>query len=519
MNKFRQLEIGRKSKNEFGWSDLAYRSKLDHQGPLLTGRPLLNLIHLSDLHICDVESPSRLEYLDRYADPDSAYQKVLGHVGTYRPNEILTTHVLTRTVTTINEIEQAPLTGYRIDAVVITGDMTDNAQLNETNWYLKTLNGGLVSPSSSKSKVSYWVGSPDVPFDVHYWHPEPQSRIQEDNAIAKFGFPKIPGLIAAANADFWSPGLDYPWFATYGNHDGLLQGTVAPDAELTKLTLGNKRISSLPEGFDVLATKPAFVDIGPAFYIHNESFPVYEIPSETERSFLTPGEFAKLHLPSGGHGFTQKNVEQNHAYWWKNLNDIIIISLDTVNPHGGWQGSIDIEQLNWIEDVLLMHQNHYVVLLSHHPIQSLTNSYAPPGEPKRMLATPILGLLEQHKNVIMWIAGHVHRHGVNFIRRRDGSRFVHITTASQIDWPQQGRFIEITKESDGQLGIGLTVFDHDGPLTWGDDELSTTTLAGISRVLAANNWQLREGLFKEEDESDGDPSRNVIIRIQDPLKK
>jgi hypothetical protein len=119
----------------------------------------------------------------------------------------------------------------------------------------------------------------------------------------------------------------------------------------------------------------------------------------------------------------------------------------------------------------------------------------------------------------MWIAGHVHRHGVNFIRRRDGSKFVQVTTASQIDWPQQGRFIEITKESGGQIGIGLTVFDHDGPLTWNDNELTTTTLAGISRALAANNWQFREGLFVEEDEPEGDRVKNLIIRVQDPFNK
>ena len=38
--------------------------------------------HLSDLHLCDSESTARLEYLDRYSDPDSPYRETLGDIGT-----------------------------------------------------------------------------------------------------------------------------------------------------------------------------------------------------------------------------------------------------------------------------------------------------------------------------------------------------------------------------------------------------------------------------------------------------
>lgn len=518
MNIFDRLSIIRGPGNQFGWRELSYKSAPNHHGPLLQGKSLLTLIHLSDLHICDVESPSRLEYLDRYADPGSPYQSALGHIGTYRPNEILTTQVLGTTVATINDIERSPLTDSDIDAVIITGDMTDNAQQNETNWYLTTLNGGLVTPSSGASNASYWVGSPDVPFDKSYWHPELSEHGKKDNAITNFGFPVIPGLISAAKASFWSPGLPIPWFATYGNHDALLQGTVAPSFDLTLLSTGNQRIADLPVGFDPLNTKQAFIDRGPANYIHDHNFPKYQIPSDNARVFLTPGEFAQLHLPSGGHGFTELNVNQNNAYWWQNLKDIILISLDTVNPHGGWQGSIDNEQLNWLEDVLLLHQNHYVILLSHHPIQSWTNDYAPPDSPVRVLAPAVLSLLENHNNVIAWIAGHVHKHAVEVIRRRNGYEFIHLTTASQIDWPQQGRVVEITQESDGQLGFGLTVFDHDSPLNYSLDDLSTTSLAGISRLLAANSWQQREGIFAEPDDPIAHLATNVIIRIKNPFQ-
>ncbi len=34
---------------------------------------LLATAHLSDLHVCDSQSPARVEFLDRFADPDSLF--------------------------------------------------------------------------------------------------------------------------------------------------------------------------------------------------------------------------------------------------------------------------------------------------------------------------------------------------------------------------------------------------------------------------------------------------------------
>jgi hypothetical protein len=45
---------------------------------------LATFIHLSDLHVCDSQSPARLEFLDRYADPDFETRKSIDYVGTYR---------------------------------------------------------------------------------------------------------------------------------------------------------------------------------------------------------------------------------------------------------------------------------------------------------------------------------------------------------------------------------------------------------------------------------------------------
>jgi len=113
--------------------DSNWRELLLDKGENVIGDEPLNaqviaaFIHLSDIHICDAASPARLEFLDRIADPDNPLSQLVPYIGTYRAQEFLTTQVLEAMVTAANEIKRAPLTGAPIDAVVITGDVTDNA--------------------------------------------------------------------------------------------------------------------------------------------------------------------------------------------------------------------------------------------------------------------------------------------------------------------------------------------------------------------------------------------------------
>jgi 3',5'-cyclic AMP phosphodiesterase CpdA len=128
-------------------SDSNWKELLLDKGESVIGDEPLNakalgaFIHLSDLHICDAASPARLEFLDRIADPDNPLSQLVPYIGTYRAQEFLTTQVLEAMVTAANEIKRGPLTGAPIDAVVITGDVTDNAQSNELDWYKKILDG------------------------------------------------------------------------------------------------------------------------------------------------------------------------------------------------------------------------------------------------------------------------------------------------------------------------------------------------------------------------------------------
>ncbi|MGN6607289.1 MAG: TIGR03767 family metallophosphoesterase, partial [Jatrophihabitans sp.] len=118
--------------------------------------PLLTLAHLSDLHVCDAQSPARVEYLDRWADPDSPVVDITGNVGSYRPQEPLTAQVVEAMVRAVNAVAGAPVGGAAVDLAIVTGDNTDNAQANELAWYLALLEGGAVRADSGD--LTRWQG-------------------------------------------------------------------------------------------------------------------------------------------------------------------------------------------------------------------------------------------------------------------------------------------------------------------------------------------------------------------------
>ena len=75
----------RKSPNEKGWSELEQIGDQKHLGADFPAKstPLLVMHHLSDLHVCDAQSPIRPEFLDRWADPDSPIRDEVGTIGCY----------------------------------------------------------------------------------------------------------------------------------------------------------------------------------------------------------------------------------------------------------------------------------------------------------------------------------------------------------------------------------------------------------------------------------------------------
>jgi metallophosphoesterase (TIGR03767 family) len=494
-----------------GWRDLRSAAGEERPQNAPRGEVLACLWHLSDLHVCDSESPGRIEYLDRFSDPDSPYRETLGDIGTYRPQEAFTVQVATTMVRTVNEWTLGPTTGAPIDTVLLTGDLTDNAQRNELAWYQGIVEGGVVSPRSGSVDRSSWVGATDeATWDERYWHPDgPPPGMEPDLPTRVYGYPTITGLVNAARGDVESPGLALPWISVHGNHDGLLQGTVAPDDDLRALAVGSVRITGLPEGADPLITASAIAEIGPARYVHDATSPRREVAMDSGRDFLGPDEFEQTTRGAGP------------KYFATDVGRLRLVVLDTVNPHGGWQGSLGETQFAWLCDQLDSTSDRHVVVASHHPSFTLTNDFAPAGAEGRVLGSEVVVTLLEHPSVVAWIAGHVHFH---FSMRHgdDASGFWEITTSSLIDWPQQARVLEFVQVSDGagpEIAIISTVVDHGAPVEWSADALDDpANLAAVSRALSANDYRLRSSSLRGLMLDSAPEVRNVVWRVPDPLR-
>jgi metallophosphoesterase (TIGR03767 family) len=512
-------------------ADSNWRELLHDKGENVIGEEPLNaqvvaaFIHLSDLHICDAASPARLEFLDRIADPDNPLSQLVPYIGTYRAQEFLTTQVLQAMVVAANEIKKAPLTGAAIDAVVITGDVTDNAQSNELNWYKTILDGGVVTPKSGDSQRSEGSHSSNADlYDIHYYHPDgAPTGLPADRPHVLHDFPHFKGVLQAAERQFVADGLTHKWLAVHGNHDALLQGTAVPTPELDALAQGPEKLAGLKNMADLADLFAGFGEIGPAVYPGLDHMETNEVTADSRRALVKMSDWVKVHTDcEHDHGLDAEQPET--SYWYRNINtQVRLIALDTVNRFGGWQGCIHREQFEWLSQLLDESKDKYVILTSHHPSENLFNGYVPDEESAPALEAEVRGLLEKHPNVVLWFSGHVHDHKITQSRNSDGSHaFWEIRTGSHIDWPQQSRTIEIVKSSNGKIAIGTVVFDHAGPVVFNGtaDELADpVALAGLSRLLAANDWQRQnEGRFALELMEGQPEDRNIWLWANDPLK-
>jgi metallophosphoesterase (TIGR03767 family) len=316
---------------------------------------------------------------------------------------------------------------------------------------------------------------------------------------------------------FKSTGLKFPWYAVHGNHDALLQGTVTPDENSQESIVSNKRYVGLPSSLTLKQTLEAFDEIGPAALPRAEDAPYEIVTADIKRRALERGEYAAKHLDSPGlpkgHGFTEEHVKKKHMYYSTNVGKIKLIVIDSVNEFGGWQGSLDVAQFEWLENEI-KNSDRFVVLASHHPLMNMFNDYAPIG--RRICKDEITQMLLKYEHVIAWLAGHVHRHHVEWVGSEiEEKGFWQIETASHADWPQQSRAIEIVQSDSGEIFIALTVIDHAAGSSYGSAN-TTLEMAALSRLLSANVWQKRESLGAKvpADWALGAPhERNTVLRL------
>lgn len=518
---------------------------------------------LTDTHVVDEESPLRVEFTDR-----------LGGLFTsaYRPQEGLSPHVIDQMVRRLTDTT-SPVSGRPLDLVMTTGDNTDNTQCNETRWLIDLLDGGKdVQPDSGVdglpprlSPTDLCLGEGHVAVPVpptcvsfpdgrrydgvrgagEYYEPDGSGPGEDGVGYTPAdGVRDFPGLFERMNEPLRAKGLGgLPWYATFGNHDGLIQGNQPRNPALEALAVACAKVHSIA-GSEAMGVAGALAD--PASRVR-------VTPADQRRRPLRKSEFIAEHFRTSGvpvgHGFTPENVASGMGnYAFSPKPGLRFISLDTISEAGLEAGNVDDAQFRWLHEQLLLADaaKELVVVFAHHSLRTMGQpplSPFPPGDtggdlspavhfglgpretdidlpcpttdplaPTRLDET-VKCLLLRHPSVVAFVNGHEHANRIDPFARPGGGGFWEINTASHIDFPQQSRVVEILDNADGTIAIATAVVDHAAPADPGDGAAnpSAARLASISRELSLNDRHAHPETSRGRPED-----RNALLHLPHP---
>jgi hypothetical protein len=397
-------------------TDLAPRARV-------VGRLAL-LAQITDAHVRDEESPARATLLDRLGGSLSS---------TFRPQEALSAQTLEAAVLSVNRANP--------DAVLVSGDLADNAQANELDTALAVLHGGRVDPDSGARG-----------YDGPQLASNPDPFVYRPDVDA----PRHPGLLAQAQRPFRSPGLDAPWLPTLGNHDLLVQGELLPTPAVERIATGDRLPTALnPEVVRSARGQPLTGAMVERALRSGLIRSTRRVPADPRRAFVTSSEaIAKLRAAGARIGGGDRL-----DYSYDVGKSVRVVVLDLTDRAGGSGGVVVPGQPAWLARQLRGAGSRYVVVMSHQPLASSTGGQA------------LLSLLDRNRRVVAAVAGDTHHNRLQ-PRRAGAHGYWLIQTSSLADYPQQARAIELVRTT---RGVAIE--------TWMLDT-AQTPLAAISRQLA-----------------------------------
>jgi len=384
-------------------TDLAHSSR--------PGRTLATLAVLTDVHVRDEESPARVPFLDRLGGAFSS---------TFRPQDALSSQVLDAAVRAVD--------AQRPDAVLVTGDLIDNAQANELALARTVLDGGVARPDSGARGYDgvQAAGNPDPA----YYRPDVDP-------------PRHQGLLDAAQRPFRAPGLRAPWYPTPGNHDLLLAGELARTPSTEAVAVGDQRLVRPDASLDVPRTEdaltPQLVDSVLSGGLPGTTARTAPDPARRE---LTPQEAVAGLRRASGHGGTGARMD----YAFDAGRDVRVIVLDTVRRDVGSGGVLAPEQAQWLSTELARAGDRRVIVVSHQPLTKVEGAAA------------ALALLDRDPHVIAALAGDSHHNRVAARRTPAGGYWL-VQTAALADYPQQARMLRVRETAGGGTVIETWMLD------------------------------------------------------------
>ncbi|MGP4003650.1 TIGR03767 family metallophosphoesterase [Streptomyces sp. 8N706] len=469
---------------------------------------LVCFVQFTDLHVVDVQSPLRTEYLRART------------ASSWRPQEALSVAGAVSLVEQVNALGGGPHTGRPPAFVISTGDNVDNNSSIELEWFLTAMSGGRIVPNTGDPRFYEGVQNSGLPL---YWHPDDALRDNDK----KLGMPRIPGFLEAAIRPVTSPGLRIPWYSTVGNHDDLPGGCWAPDdPELTEFAIGSRKLYAVPGSGPAALAQALRTGDDPKSGVLKGILSSYApkartIAADERRKPFTPHEYLAAHLDPrytgagpAGHGYTEDHLDGDRMYYsFPVAEGVIGISLDTTYRSGHYEGSLDTGQLLWLERTLAAHSSRYhdadgrpvrntaaddarILVFSHHNSPTMRRRPdAARSEEPRHDGEELVALLSRFPNVVAWVNGHSHINKITPHAHATANRsFWEINTASHIDYPHHARMVELVDNHDGTLSLFTTLIESSAPHRGDVSDLSAVGLASLYRELSYNAPGVTEGL-------------------------
>ena len=537
-------------------------------------RSLAYFGQITDFQLADEESPARVEFTD--PDPSGTARSA------WRPQEALVAHQVEWTIRQMNRFVRSPVRQAggrraRMMNAVMTGDLADNMQRNETEWVIRLLEGGTLDPNSGTDDLAGTVCPPGTPLD----DPRNYTGVQDYDDYATFndnfydpdqptgpyaGWPRYPGLLDRAQQRFEATGLRVPSYIAFGNHDNLVQGNEDANAAFEEVATGCvKPLVPQPGFVNPLEPGNPLVDALPP--LSGPLDPVYLagaaadrtrtmlVPPDERRQFVDKIQFKELSdtgAQEDDHGFefvdrAELSASNGSAsyYSWSPRRGLRFVVLDTVSEAGATpissDGNIDDPQFKWFERELAAasERDELIVVFGHHARSSLTadvpDEIAPPcavneahghdvnpgcdRDPRSSQPIHLGGDLEElmhrYPRAVTYVAGHSHESRVEPFRSGD-SGYWEIKSPAVVDWPPQHRVIEVMDNCDDTLSIFATLLDHGGAV---ESPPGETPAAGLDTATLGSIARTLSYNDPQEgpDGSEGAVAdRNVELLVRDP---